>query len=441
MASRRQGRGGNAARNPRNNITSQRLYLEKFGRDTKSCTGLLHYDGPEVSIYEFRQANGNKSTFLQSRCDLCNRLYFSIQQKPIKRLAAALIYSEESGGFDWRSEAPQSLLAGLNASVAFHKTFPCPATNCLYSNCYGDFRSTAAHLTKQFSGADRQPRDSSIVDENTGRQHPAPLILHDLQSWVGKGGALWGELDTREIWNWWKGRFHLDTAFCSQEQNEASTNQEFELTPHPISDFDWGSGNIKDTVEGHTLPAFNQVRRSASLIPSSSAIGNRVYGFLCDGNHLEMLRFSVACKKQGLSLGHSPAPLRWLGKNDPINGRAEPLIENVQKGDSLAELYEIALVDPERAAEFVSWQLSGFLIEISSKKFSLAQFTQEVENFVEAYFDGLATEVAAGDFVRLEDHIRKADPGKTDSVYQYRGAKLRTWLLGRPSYINQHRTS
>jgi len=434
MAKKRTGKGGNASRSPRGNASAQQKYLERFGRNTKACTGILHYGGAEVSIANFRQANNNESTFLQSRCDTCNRLYFAIQQKPIKRLAAFLIYAISNDGVDWQDHAPSTLAPILSASEVFYLSKECGAEHCRYTRHHSDYRATASHLTKGFSGLERLKKDSTIVDDQTGITHPAPRVLHDLQKWAGKNGALWQEFPANTIWEWWQDFYSLDTAFCSEEENEEARNPEFQKIAHPLSDFAWGAGNIKDTIEGHSVPAFNQVRAAASVLPNSSNIGARVYGYLCEGDHLGMARFSRECKAKGMTLGHSPAPLRWLGKNDASNGRAEPLRDNIQKRDSLRELHRIAVDRPIKAGEYVSWQIRDLVVQLGELQVAAEEFQQRVEAGVEEYFDGLAVEVDRGDFQRLISHLKKADPGKTDVVYRYRCERLADWLVRRPGY-------
>lgn len=395
---------------------------------------MIHFGGPEIPIANFRQANNNQSTFLQSRCDTCNRLYFAIQQKPIKRLAAFLIFAISSNDFDWRDHAPKSLVPILERTETFYLSNSCNSKGCNYTTHHFDYRATAAHLTRGFSGLERLPKDSTIVDEKTGKTHPAPLVLHDLQEWVGKNGRLKVDFPANTIWEWWQSFYSSDTAFCSEEENEQRRNPDFNKVAHPLSDFAWGNGNIKDTVEGHSVPAFNQVRASASVLPGSSNIGNRVYGYLCEGDHLAMARFARECKRKGMSLGHSPAPLRWLGKNDVSNGCAEPLLENIQKRDSLRDLHIEAIKAPTKAGGYVSWQIRDLVIQLGKQNVSVEEFQQRIEAQVEEYFDGLAVEVDRGDFEMLVAHLKRADPGKTEVVYRYRCEKLAEWLTRRPGW-------
>jgi hypothetical protein len=437
MAKKRSGRGGNASRDPLGNHKAQQKYLKKFGRSTKACTGLIHFGGPEVPIANFRQAKNNRATFLQSRCDLCNRLYFAAQQKPLKRLAAFIVFAVSSPIDGWKESIPDSLKEIVSKVEIFYLNNTCRVKKCSYKQHHADFRATAKYLTDQFSGIERLPKDATVTDENGEKKYKAPQAIHDLQALAGKNGYLWEKWETETIWRWWQNFFSDDHAYCSQEENEEKTNKSFHKIPHPLSDFAWGSGNIKDTIEGHTVPAFNQVRAAASVLPSASNIGSRVYGFIVEGDHLGMMKFSRECKRKGLSLGHSPAPLRWLGKNDVINGRAEPLDENIQKRDSLSELHAIAIRDPEKASTYVSWQVRELVVELGNRQVSLESFQQSIEAGVEKYFDSLAIEVERGDFQTLISHLKIADPGKTDVVYQYRCDKIADWLVRRPGYRNR----
>lgn len=434
MANKRGGEGGNSSRNPRGNLDAQDAYRRKWGKETKACTGMLHFGGPEVSISQFRQATNNKSTFLQSRCDLCNRLYFSIQQKPLKRAAAATIYLARTRPADWRNDVPESLRNDLGEMVAFESVQSCTSRNCQLNYQHGDYRRASTLLTQRLSGVERVKRDSFIVDDRTGERYPAPGVLHDLQAWSGREGDLWEMHSTGRVLSWWVERFPFDTAYCSREEREKREDSDFDLVAHPISDFAWGSGNIKDTLQGHSAPLFNQVRASASLLSPSGSSAGRAYAFLCEGDHLGMITLSQKFKSKGLSLGHTPAPLRWLGKNDPINAQGEPLMENVRKRDSLAELHEAAIRDPEDAARYVSWQIRDLVLSLGQAGVTREEFTQALESDVETYFDRIADAFARGDNSFVLEELETACPGLTKTVYDYRLEKVREWVTGRPSY-------
>jgi hypothetical protein len=434
VSKKRGGDGGNSSRNPRGNLGAQEAYRKKWAKESKSCTGLLHFGGPEVPISHFRQATNNKSTFLQSRCDLCNRLYFSVQQKPIKRAAAAVTFLARTHPPSWKNTVPESLRGPLNEMVAFERGESCEAPNCTLESQHGDYRRTAAFLTDRLSGVERLKRDSWIADERTGERYPAPKILHDLQVWAGRSGQLWDRYPTQEIWGWWVEKFPADQAYCSRELREKRENPDFELVAHSLSDFSWGSGNIKDTLEGHSAPLFNQVKAAASLLSPSGSSAGRAYAFLCEGDHTRMIAISEKFKAQGLSLGHTPAPLRWLGKNDPINAQGEVLAENVRKRDSLAELHEAAIRDPDDAARFVSWQVRPLVVALGKARASREEFTQAIEAEVEAYFDKIADALENGDDAYVLGELETACPGLTQTVYSYRLEKVREWVTGRPSY-------
>lgn len=434
VAKKRQGEGGNSSRDPRGNLSAQQAYTQKFGSRTKACTGMLHFGGPEVEVAHFRQAKGNRSSFLQSRCDLCNRLYFSIQQKPIKRIAAAVIYLARSRPSYWIDSVPTSLRDAVTTAVSAEANRLCEIAYCTGAMPHGDYRATAAVLTGELTGVDRRPRTSFVTDSRTGERFAASVALHDLQTWAGSEGHLWLELPTSEIWEWWLQRFPRDSAYCSREERESRENAEFELVPHPLKDFSWGAGNIKDTVRGHSVPAFNQVKASASLLPPSGSAHGRAYGFLCEGDHLAMIRLSEKFKSKKLSLGHTPAPLRWLGKNDPVNAKGELLAENVRKRDSLAELHQAALENPEHAGQYVSWQVRPLVVSLGRSGGTFESFTQSVEAAVEEYFDGLTESLRLGSEERALEDLRRACPGLTETVYLYRLGKVREWLTGRPAY-------
>ncbi len=434
MAKKRGGEGGNASRNPRGNLDAQESYRRKWGKDTKTCTGLLHFGGSEVSISQFRQATNNKSTFLQSRCDLCNRLYFSVQQKPIKRAAAAVVFLARTRPSAWRDSVPQTLRDAVDKTIRFEHGHACTASQCTIRTQHGDYRLTSSFLTSHLSGVERLERDSWILDDRTGESYPASKALHDLQAWAGRSGRLWELHAADEVWQWWVQRFPDDRAFCSRELREKRENPEFDLIDHPLSDFAWGSGNIKDTVQGHSAPLFNQVRASASLLSPSGSSAGRAYAFLCEGDHLQMIALSEKYKSRGLSLGHTPAPLRWLGKNDPVNAQGEPLADNVRKRDSLSELHEVAIRDPRDAARFVSWQIRDLVISLGEAQVSREEFTQLIEAGVEKYFDDIADSLQQGNEASVLSELERACPGLTQTVYNYRLDKLREWVTGRPSY-------
>ncbi len=433
MARKRTGEGGNASKDPRGNLAAQEAYIEKFGRDTKRCTGFLHHDAGEISVYQFRQQKSNSNTFLQSRCDLCNRLYFSIIQKPAKKIAAISIWAEFSGDYDWRNDSPSTLVEGIEAVVEYWRRNPCAVEGCSYPHHHSSYRFAARCLTDSWRDRDKEQRISRVVDRRSGQEHPAPQFMHDLQSWAGAEGALWSQVDTKDIWRWWCSQFPEDTATCSAERSAVARGEmSLPVPDHPLDDFSWGSGNILETTQGHSVPGFNQVRAAVRELPVGSSVSGRVYGYLCEGDHLAMRAFSERCKAEGLSLGHSPAPLRWLGKDDPVNAEGQDLRRNSELGDSLSTLHEAAVRNPERAGEYVSWQIRALVVELGRRRSSCEEFTQRVQAEVEKYFDELQAAVTAGDYSRLMEDLRRADSGLPDVVYAYRIEKLELWLRNRP---------
>ena len=434
MAKKRIGGGGNAAIDPRNNPHAQKKYALKHGKKTKSCTGFIHFDGPEIPISNFRQQKGNQGTGLQSRCDLCNRLYFSIIQKPTKRIAAIVIWSEISSEYNWRIQAPAILKPGIEKCLNHWKTNPCSINNCLYEYQHSDYRQCASVLTASWTDMDKGNRNSIVTDYKTGETLEAPEFMAALQSWAGPEGILSKQVDNSQVWNWWCSIFPADTATDSAERRVFEANPALGATPkHPLTSFSWGAGNILNTDQGHSVPGFNQVKASARILKRASSAANRAYGYLVEGNRAEMMKFSKECKELGMSLGHSPAPLRWLGKDDPINGVAQPLKENVLLRDSLVDLHKIALHDPTEASKFVSWQIREVVIKLGVEKVNLQEFTQQVSSEVEKYLDSLLIDIEKNNSKILKSHLVKADPGKTKKIYTYREHKIKEWLYNRPN--------
>ena len=434
MSKKRAGDGGNAAKDPRNNLLAQKSYADKHGKSTKKCTGFLHHDADELPISSFRQQKTNSNAGLQSRCDLCNRLYFSIIQKPIKRIAGIAIWAEQSGEYDWRATAPKSLVSGIEKCLDQWLNTPCSVTKCMYTYQHSSYRDAAAVLTNFWKNLDKAPRTGTVRDKQTGKVLPAPVFMHDLQNWAGIGGTLSTEVDTSLVWDWWCELLDKDTAADSSEKRAVSQGIMTGPVPeHPLIDFFWGSGNMLETTQGHSAPGFNQVRSSSKVLARASSAHSRVYGYLAEGDRLAMMKFSKECKKAGLSLGHSPAPLRWLGKDDPINGQAQPLDENVQLSDSLIDLYNLANSDLDAAKKCVSWQVILTLERLVESKSSFEQFTQGLQSDVEKYFDELLEKVDQGDMDVLMADLKRADPGKTLTVYEYRSKKVYEWLSSRPA--------
>lgn len=434
MSKKRTGEGGNAAKDPRNNLVAQKDFAKKHGKTTKKCTGFLHHDAGEVPISSFRQQKTNSSAGLQSRCDLCNRLYFSIIQKPIKRIAGIVIWAEQSGEYDWRASAPKSLVPGIEQCLDKWLNTPCALAKCSYTYQHSSYREAAAVLTKAWRNLDKGPRVGKVKDQKSNKDLPAPIFMQDLQNWAGIGGTLSADVDTSLVWDWWCELLDKDTAVDSSERRAVAQGAMKGPVPeHPLIDFFWGSGNMLETTQGHSAPGFNQVRSSSKVLARASSANSRVYGYLVEGDRLAMMEFSKKCKKAGLSLGHSPAPLRWLGKDDPVNGQGQPLNENVQLSDSLIDLYNLANTDLEAAKKCVSWQAIPTLERLVKSKASFEEFTQEWQSDVEKYFDELLDKADQGDMDALIAELKKADPGKTLTVYEYRSKKVYEWLSSRPA--------
>jgi hypothetical protein len=438
MSGKRSGEGGNASKDPRGNLEAQKKYKKKFNKDTKNCTGFLHHDGPEISISNFRQQKTNANTGLQSRCDLCNRLYFSIIQKPIKRIAAIAIWAEQSGEFDWRSSAPSSLVSGVEKCLEYWLKTKCDVAGCEYQYAHASYRDAAKVLTNAWKDLDKGPRVGKVKDDQTSKKLAAPKFMEDLQAWASTGGTLYTDIDTSTVWDWWCELFDQDTAVDSAEYRAVKNGTMKGPVPeHPLLHFPWGSGNILETVQGHSAPGFNQVRSSQRIMPKASSAASRVYGYLVEGDRLGMAKVSKGFKAKGLSLGHSPAPLRWLGKDDPVNAQGQPLEENVLLSDSLIDLYNLCMEDLDRALACVSWQVRETLTELAQRQVSFEEFTQKMQSDVEKYFDTLLEAIESGDDKILLNDLIRADPGRTITVYEYRHRKVATWLANRPAAIKR----
>jgi hypothetical protein len=437
MAIKRAGVGGNISRDPRGNLTAQKAYIEKFGELVKTCSGVLHNDGSKVPITNFRQAK-NSASFLQGRCDLCNRLYFSTLQKPKFRILPILIYAEQSGKSDWRENCPESLKAPLERTLKHFLSTNCKSPKCPYDFPHGDLRESMAFLTKLLSGLEKLPKDSPFIDERSGARYMIPSPIAELSAWAGKTGSLYKQFQTNKVWSWWVKKYPLDLAKSSDEENEEKRDPNFQAPFHPLSDFSWGAGNLKDTNLFHTVPAFNKVRSSKTVLVGKTSLGNRAYGYLAEGDHQAMATFGNKCKRMKLSLGHTPAPLRWLGKNDPINAVPEKLSENIQKRDSLDELHAIAIANPNLAGTYVSWQVRERVVELGQNQVSKEAFTTQIQASVEAYFDDLLDSHLGGDKTAIWQDLNKADPGQTQIMYEYRYAKVVEFLVSRPrARVNQ----
>ncbi|MCK6570177.1 hypothetical protein L6V77_03600 [Myxococcota bacterium] len=164
-----------------------------------------------------------------------------------------------------------------------------------------------------------------------------------------------------------------------------------------------------------------------------------MYGYLCEGDHLAMRQFSEQCKAGGMSLGHAPAPLRWLGKNDPINGQSQELKKNIELSDSLADLHSVAIKDPVTAGTHVSWQVRELVVALGRERVTCEEFTQRVQAHVEEYLDGLEAAARRGDCRAIRRDLERADPGQPEVVYAYRQEKVVKWLMSRPQALRRTR--
>lgn len=431
MTGKRKGSGGNTSRDPRGNLTAQDGYVEKFGAELKSCSGILHNDGTKVPVTSFRQAKKSQS-LLQGRCDLCNRLYFATLQKPKFRILPILIYSENSGLFDWKASCPEVLVQPLQKALDHFKNSKCRNSNCPYDFQHGDLRKSMDVLTSSLKGVERLPKDANYLDDRSGLTFRVPKVIKALSEWAGKNGTLYNHVNTTEVWKWWVNSYSLDKAKSSDEENEQKLDSTFIAPWHELSDFSWGAGNLKDTDLNHTVPAFNKVKSSKTVLVGKTSIGNRAYGYLCEGDHRAMASLGNKCKKEKKSLGHTPAPLRWLGKNDPSNGVAEALSDNIRKRDSLDDLHAIAVTNPMEAGSYVSWQIRDKVISLGKNQVSKEQFTSHVQAEVEKYLDRLLESHKAGNHSSIYDDLKKADPGQTQIMYDYRYKKVVLFLESRP---------
>jgi hypothetical protein len=89
--------------------------------------------------------------------------------------------------------------------------------------------------------------------------------------------------------------------------------------------------------------------------------------------------------------------------------------------------------NPEDARKYVSWQINEVLIELAHSEVSFEEFTQKIQSKVEEYFDELLDGLIAGQTSKLRMDLMRADPGKTETVYEYRERKVAQWLAERPA--------
>lgn len=430
MAEKRKGSGGNTSRDPRGNLKAHKDFIKKHGTNLKKCNGMLHHDGPPIDVSNFSQQKGNSSTGLQGLCTLCNRLYFKLRQKPIARLLPFIIYAEGTK-LDWRSKCPESIKSAFESALSNWQSEKCVVKGCKSKTTHGDIRKMRDVLGESLFGIEKKPRTVDYEDKETKRTLKISKELNDLYKWDMQVFSIEGQ--GKKIWDYWCALFPNDTAQDSSERNAVKAG---ELPPpvpeHPLIEFSWGAGNFLLTSNGHTVPGFNKVLASYSVLKNASS-NSRPYGFLVEGDRLALNKKSKEFKEQGLTLGHSPAPLRWLGKDDPVNAAGQTWDENVELNDSLVDLHKSALSDPEKASNFVSWQISELVKELGEAQVSLEVFITKVQDAVECYFDDLHKQVKTGNLKTLRSHIEKADPGQTEKIYLRRQEKVIFWLENRPA--------
>jgi hypothetical protein len=436
MKNKRLGNGGNSSRDPLGNLVAQQAYLKNIGSSTKFCSGFLHFDLAEIPITQFRQAK-NSASGLQARCDVCNRLYFSIIQKPKVRALAIAIWAESTSKYNWRDECPNDLHAGIELALSHWLTSPCLAGNdCRAEGDHGDFRASIEVLTGAWKGLERKEKTSSVLDPRNGLAYAAPQFMSDMQEFASSEFGALNKIDTQKVWEWWSMlKFPHDTAECSAERSAVKNGKMNPPVPaHLLREFPWGSGNILQTIEGHTVPGFNQVKSTFRSFKTGQASSGRVYEYLVQGDRKKMAAFSQECKAKGLTLGHTPAPLRWLGKHDVVNAVAETFDENIPKRDSLEELFTVASNNPVGARDFVSWQVADLVEQLGGSAKTVEEFTQRLQAGVEEYLNRLADAVHSGDVEIVLQDLERAEPGLPDSSYAYRLSKVTKWLTARPGY-------
>lgn len=430
MVQKRKGSGGNTSRDPRGNLAAQGKYLKKHGTQTKKCNGMFHHDLGPIDISNFSQQKGNKGTGLQALCTLCNRLYFKLRQKPIARMLSYVIYAD-ANQIDWTSDCPDSIKEAFKSAVDFWNNNKCQIPGCTTKTKHGDLRQVRDHLNELLIGIEKKSRTIEYIDKETKRKLKISKELNDLYNWDKDIFATEGMGKT--VWAHWCSAFPHDTAQDSTERNAVKSGEMSPPVPeHPLIEFSWGAGNFLLTSNGHTVPGFNKVLASYSNLKNASG-NSRPYGFLVEGDRVAMAKKSREFKEAGLTLGHSPAPLRWLGKDDPVNAVGQTFDENVELNDSLVDLHAAALADPAGASNFVSWQISEVVKELGESQVSLEVFIATVQDRVETYFDSLHAEISKGKSKTLRMHIEKADPGQTEKMYIRREEKVKKWLAERPN--------
>ena len=131
--------------------------------------------------------------------------------------------------------------------------------------------------------------------------------------------------------------------------------------------------------------------------------------------------------KEGETLGHYPAPLRWLGKDDPVNHISQDAKENLDDKDKLDHLHAFAVKNPEAAGKCVSWQIRDRVVNMGKEKVTLPEFITQIHAAVTDHFAELYRDHEQGGSLIIEA-IKRADPGQTPEIYGRREKKLLAWL-------------
>ena len=342
---------------------------------------------------------------------------------------AYVIQEESKGRKGWRKKFPSSVVTDLEEALKVWNK-GCAIKGCTVKAEHGNFRGAVQALTKQWTGDDKGTRDADLtlpakfgggtvrVPQKIADRAKAKEVLDTLCP----GGTL----------DFWQELFSDDTVRDSAEEKAFENDEIDDLPEYPISHTKRGDGNIKDTVQGHNLPAFNHLRNTDYPKLQKSGSESRPYGFVCEGDRKKSKEFLRNKVKEGETLGHHPAPLRWLGKDDPVNHISQDAKENSADNDKLDHLHDRAVKNPEAAGKCVSWQIRDLVVKLGKEKVALAEFRTQIHAAVTDYFAELYRDHEQGGR-RIHDDIKRADPGQTAKIYGRREEKLLDWLR------NQHK--
>ena len=147
---------------------------------------------------------------------------------------------------------------------------------------------------------------------------------------------------------------------------------------------------------------------------------------MCEGDRKKSREFRRKELKKGETLGHHPAPLRWLGKDDPVNHISQDAKENSDDKDRLDLLHALAVKDPEAAGKCVSWQIRDLVVKLGKEKVTFAEFRTQIHAAVTDYFAELYRDHEQGGR-RIHEDIKRANPGQTEK-YGRMEQKLLDWL-------------